>query len=62
MCFCNICTSKVQNLTNRIHIFLFRQVINQTMEVDIPQYANMNASTGRKLKKLLAVIAFGLLY
>lgn len=34
-----------------------RQVINQTMEVDIPQFANMNASTGRKLKKLLAVIA-----
>lgn len=34
-----------------------RQVINQTMEVDIPQYANMNASTGRKLKKLLTVIA-----
>jgi hypothetical protein len=34
-----------------------RQVINQTMEVDIPQYANMNASTGRKLKKLLSVIA-----
>ena len=33
------------------------QIINQTMEVDIPQYANMNASTGRKLKKLLAVIA-----
>jgi predicted AAA+ superfamily ATPase len=33
------------------------QVINQTMEVDIPIYANMNASTGRKLKKLLAVIA-----
>lgn len=34
-----------------------RQVVNQTMEVDIPQYANMNTSTGRKLKKLLAVIA-----
>lgn len=34
-----------------------RQVVNQTMEVDIPQYANMNASTGRKLKKLLVVIA-----
>ena len=33
------------------------QVVNQTMEVDIPQYANMNASTGRKLKKLLAIIA-----
>jgi len=34
-----------------------RQVVNQTMEVDIPQFANMNPSTGRKLKKLLAVIA-----
>lgn len=34
-----------------------RQVINQTMEVDIPQFANMTASTGRKLKKLLSVIA-----
>jgi len=34
-----------------------QQVINQTMEVDIPQYANMTASTGRKLKRLLAVIA-----
>lgn len=34
-----------------------RQVINQTMEVDIPQYANMNASTGRKLKQLLAIIS-----
>ncbi len=34
-----------------------RQIINQTMEADIPLYAGMNASTGRKLKKLLAVIA-----
>lgn len=34
-----------------------RQVVNQTMEVDIPQYANMTASTGRKLKKLLSVVA-----
>lgn len=33
------------------------QVVNQTMEVDIPQYANMNASTGRKLKKLMVIIA-----
>lgn len=33
------------------------QVINQTMEVDIPQYANMNVSVGRKLKQLLMVIA-----
>ena len=35
---------------------LLRQVVNQTMEVDIPLYAGMNASTGRKLKKLLSVI------
>lgn len=34
-----------------------RQVVNQTMEVDIPLYAGMNTSTGRKLKKLLSVIA-----
>lgn len=34
-----------------------RQVVNQTMEVDIPLYAGMTASTGRKLKKLLAVIS-----
>jgi len=40
------------NFDMRLH-----QIINQTMESDIPQYANMNASTGRKLKKLLAVIA-----
>lgn len=33
------------------------QVINQTMEIDIPQYANMNVSTGRKLKQLLMIIA-----
>lgn len=33
------------------------QVINQTMETDIPQYANMNVSTGRKLKQLLVVVA-----
>ena len=34
-----------------------RQVLNQTMESDIPLYANMTASTGRKLKMLLAVIS-----
>lgn len=33
------------------------QVITQTMETDIPQYANMNVSTGRKLKQLLMIIA-----
>lgn len=34
-----------------------QQVINQTMETDIPTYAEMNVSTGKKLKQLLAIIA-----
>ncbi|MCH8534612.1 MAG: AAA family ATPase [Flavobacteriaceae bacterium] len=34
-----------------------QQVINQTLEVDIPTFASMNISTGRKLKQLLAVVA-----
>jgi predicted AAA+ superfamily ATPase len=34
-----------------------RQIVNQTLESDIPLYAGMNASTGRKLKQLLAIIA-----
>lgn len=28
-----------------------------TLESDIPQFADMNVSTGRKLKQLLAIIA-----
>jgi len=34
-----------------------QQVVNQTLESDIPQYADMNVSTGRKLKRLMALIA-----
>lgn len=34
-----------------------QQVVNQTLETDIPLYAGMNVSTGRKLKQLLAIIA-----
>lgn len=34
-----------------------RQIINQTLESDIPLYANMNVSTGRKLKQLLGIIS-----
>lgn len=34
-----------------------KQVINQTLENDIPMYADMNVATGRKLKQLLAIIA-----
>jgi predicted AAA+ superfamily ATPase len=33
------------------------QIINQTLEVDIPQFADMSVATGRKLKQLMAVIA-----
>lgn len=34
-----------------------QQIVNQTLETDIPLYAGMNVSTGRKLKQLLAIIA-----
>ncbi len=34
-----------------------QQVIIQTMESDIPMYANMNVSTGRRLLKLISIIA-----
>jgi predicted AAA+ superfamily ATPase len=34
-----------------------QQVINQTLESDIPTYADMNVATGRKLKQLLAIVA-----
>ena len=33
------------------------QVIARTLEVDIPQFAGMNVSTGRTLKRLLAVVS-----
>lgn len=33
------------------------QIINQTLETDIPLYADMNVSTARKLKQLLSIIA-----
>lgn len=34
-----------------------QQIVNLALESDIPQYAGMNVSTGRKLKRLLAIIA-----
>ncbi|UUV21263.1 ATP-binding protein [Paenimyroides aestuarii] len=34
-----------------------QQVVNQSLEIDIPVYADMNISTGRKLKQLLAIVA-----
>lgn len=37
--------------------FRLTQILNQTLETDIPQYAGMNVSTGRKLKQLLMIVA-----
>ncbi|MDR1864136.1 MAG: AAA family ATPase [Bacteroidales bacterium] len=34
-----------------------QQIILHTLETDIPVYANMNVTTGRKLRKLLSIIA-----
>lgn len=34
-----------------------QQVITQTIEVDIPQYAGMNVGTARKLKRLMSIIS-----
>ncbi|MDE6522696.1 MAG: AAA family ATPase [Muribaculaceae bacterium] len=34
-----------------------QQVMTQTLEVDIPQYAGMNVSTSRKLARLLAILS-----
>jgi hypothetical protein len=34
-----------------------QQIVIQTLETDIPLYAGMNVSTGRKLKQLMAIIA-----
>lgn len=34
-----------------------QQIVNQTLETDVPVYAGMNVSTGWKLKQLLAIIA-----
>lgn len=34
-----------------------KQVLNQTLESDIPAYAQMNVATGRKLKQLMAIVA-----
>lgn len=41
---------------DQFHIRL-QQVINTTLEVDIPQYSEMSISTARKLKQLLTIIA-----
>lgn len=37
--------------------FRLQQVVNQTLEIDIPVYSGMHVATGRKLKQLLAIVA-----
>ena len=39
-----------------------QQVIRLTMESDIPQYANMSPATGKKLRRMLAIIASNVPY
>lgn len=39
-----------------------QQVIRLTMEVDIPQYANMSPTTGKKLRRMLSIIASNVPY
>ena len=36
---------------------LLNQIVEQTMDIDIPQYAKMTVATGRKLRHLLGIIA-----
>lgn len=43
-------------LENEIDLRL-GQIIVQTLETDIPQYANLNIGTSRKMKRLLSIIA-----
>ncbi len=43
-------------IENEINLRL-GQIIVQTLESDIPQYANLNIGTSRKLKRLLSIIA-----
>ncbi len=33
------------------------QIVTQTLESDIPQYASLSVSTGRKLRRLMAIVA-----
>ena len=43
--------------TPETYAMRLQQVVAQTVEVDIPQYAGMNVSTTRKLRQLMTVIA-----
>jgi predicted AAA+ superfamily ATPase len=44
--------NRVENFNDKL-----QQIVNLTMETDIPFYAKMNVATGRKLKKLLSIIS-----
>ena len=38
-------------------LMLMNQIVNQTLEVDIPQFGEMSVATARKLKKLMSLIS-----
>ena len=44
-------------ITETMFLHRLKQVIIQTLESDIPVYANMNVSTGKKLGRLLKIIS-----
>ena len=44
-------------INDTMFLHRLKQVIIQTLETDIPIYANMNVATGRKLGKLLKIIS-----
>ena len=48
---------KIVDFAPQIFYTRLDNVVNQTLEVDIPTYANMNISTSAKLKRLLYIIA-----
>ena len=45
-------------VTKRIRIYTkIKTEFNQPLEIDIPNYAEMNVSTGRKLEQLISIVA-----
>jgi predicted AAA+ superfamily ATPase len=37
--------------------YRLQQIVSQTLEIDIPQFSDMNVAVGRKLKQLMTIIA-----
>ena len=57
MCKCvKICTLE-SAFFKEDYVAKLQQIVNQTLEFDIPQFSNMSILTGLKLKKLMAIIS-----